>query len=158
MSARRTLPEGRLERAVHLARIGAGTGLGIVAGKSTEKLAEQATAVLASTRGLAAKVGQMASSVEGLLPESLEVPLAHAMARLRDHTEISPYAEVVAVIEKELRAPTSTLFREFDPVPIASASLVKCTARCWRTVDRLPLRCSIRGSNGRWKTISPTFV
>jgi predicted unusual protein kinase regulating ubiquinone biosynthesis (AarF/ABC1/UbiB family) len=123
MSSRRTLPQGRLERIAQLARIGAGTGIGLVTGKGTDKLAEQATVVLASLRGLAAKVGQMASSVEGLLPESVEAPVASALARLRDHTETSPYADIRAVIEAELHETLTTLFREFDVVPVASASI-----------------------------------
>lgn len=123
MSARQTLPKGRLERVAKLARIGAGTGLGIVTGKSTEILAEQATAVLSSMRGLAAKLGQMASTVEGILPESIEQQFSDALARLRDHTETSPYADVVAVIEQELGRPITECFRQFEPTPIASASI-----------------------------------
>lgn len=86
-------------------------------------LAEHATSVLSSMRGLAAKVGQMASTVEGILPESIEQQFSSALARLRDHTETSPYAEVVAIIEKELGRPLVELFREFEPTPIASASI-----------------------------------
>lgn len=123
MSARQALPKGRLERVAKLARIGAGTGLGIVTGRSPEKLAEQATIVLSSMRGLAAKVGQMASTVEGILPESIEQQFSGALARLRDHTETSPYAEVVAIVESELERSLSESFREFEPTPIASASI-----------------------------------
>lgn len=123
MSAHRTLPKGRLERVVKLARIGAETGLGMVTGRSTEKLAEQATTVLSSMRGLAAKVGQMASTVEGVLPESMERQFSSALARLRDHTETSPFSEIVGVIENELGAKLSELFPHFDPIPIASASI-----------------------------------
>ncbi len=123
MSSRRTLPEGRFERAARLARMGAATGLGLVTGRSTEKVAEQATAVLGSLRGMAAKVGQMASSFEGLLPESLDASFTHALARLRDHTEVSAYAEIAAVIEAELGGSVATLFQEFDTCPMASASI-----------------------------------
>jgi predicted unusual protein kinase regulating ubiquinone biosynthesis (AarF/ABC1/UbiB family) len=123
MSARRRLPKGRLERIAQLARVSAETGFGLVTGKSAAKLAEQATDVLASMRGLAAKVGQMASSLEGMLPESLEGPYANALARLRDHTETSPYTCIAAVVEEELAAPISALFLEFDREPTASASI-----------------------------------
>ncbi|HEY5956689.1 MAG TPA: AarF/ABC1/UbiB kinase family protein [Polyangiaceae bacterium] len=123
MSSRRTLPKGRLERITQLARMGAGAGLGYVTGKSSEMLAEQATVVLSSMRGLAAKVGQMASSFDGLLPESVEAPFANALARLRNHTDTSPYDEIVAVIESDLRGSITTLFQRFDPMPMASASI-----------------------------------
>jgi predicted unusual protein kinase regulating ubiquinone biosynthesis (AarF/ABC1/UbiB family) len=123
MPGRRTLPKGRLERVAQMARIGVGTGIGLATGRSTAKLAEQATSVLSNMRGLAAKVGQMASSFEGLLPESVEAPFANALARLRDHTETSPYTAIVGVIEGQLGAPISKLFREFEATPIASASI-----------------------------------
>ncbi|HMA94914.1 MAG TPA: AarF/ABC1/UbiB kinase family protein [Polyangiaceae bacterium] len=123
MSVRRTLPKGRLERVVKLARMGAETGLGMVTGRNTEKLAEQATTVLSSMRGLAAKVGQMASTVEGVLPESMERQFSSALARLRDHTETSPFPEVAEVIETELGSKLSELFQSFEPTPIASASI-----------------------------------
>jgi predicted unusual protein kinase regulating ubiquinone biosynthesis (AarF/ABC1/UbiB family) len=123
MSARRTLPQGRLERAARLARMGASTGLGLLAGRSTERLAEQATEVLGSLRGMAAKVGQIASMAEGMLPESLDEPFTKALARLRDQTQTSSYAEVAKVIESELHGSIASLFRDFSPCPMASASI-----------------------------------
>lgn len=103
--------------------MGAATGLGLVAGRSTDKLAEQATAVLGSLRGMAAKVGQMASVFEGVLPEHLDAPFSNALARLRDHTETSAYAEIAAVVEAELGASLDTLYQHFDQTPMASASI-----------------------------------
>lgn len=123
MSAERTIPQGRFERAALLARMGASTGFGLVAGTSTAKLAEQATAVLGSMRGMAAKVGQIASMAEGLLPASIDEPFTKALAILRDQTETSAYSAVKTVIEAELEGTLATLFHDFDPTPMASASI-----------------------------------
>ncbi|MGC4063674.1 MAG: AarF/ABC1/UbiB kinase family protein [Polyangiaceae bacterium] len=119
----RGVPKGRLERAARLARMGAGAGLGWLTGKSTESLAEQAALTLSSLRGLAAKVGQMASSVEGVLPESIEGPFAAALSQLRDQTQTSALAEVTEVIERELGRTLADSFAVFDAAPIASASI-----------------------------------
>jgi predicted unusual protein kinase regulating ubiquinone biosynthesis (AarF/ABC1/UbiB family) len=119
----RKVPKGRLERAARLARMGAGAGLGWLTGKSTEALAEQAALTLSSLRGLAAKVGQMASSVEGVLPESIEGPFVAALSQLRDQTQTSAPSEVTAVVEAELGRPIDESFAVFDVTPIASASI-----------------------------------
>jgi predicted unusual protein kinase regulating ubiquinone biosynthesis (AarF/ABC1/UbiB family) len=103
--------------------MGAATGLGIVTGRNTEVLAEQATVVLGSLRGMAAKVGQIASTVEGMLPESLDATFSNALARLRDQTDTSSYSEIENVILSELNRPISELFCEFSPTPLASASI-----------------------------------
>jgi predicted unusual protein kinase regulating ubiquinone biosynthesis (AarF/ABC1/UbiB family) len=103
--------------------MGAATGFGIVTGKSRSQIAEHATDVLGSLRGMAAKVGQIASTVEGMLPESLNAPFSNALARLRDQTETSAYSEVAAVIEAELNGTIPTLFRDFEVTPMASASI-----------------------------------
>lgn len=123
MSASRILPKGRLERVAKLAKMGAGAGFGLVTGKSTEALAEQAALTLSSLRGLAAKVGQMASSVEGLLPEAMEAPFMAALSQLRDQTQNSAFADIASVIETELGAKLSDLFTEFDVKALASASI-----------------------------------
>jgi predicted unusual protein kinase regulating ubiquinone biosynthesis (AarF/ABC1/UbiB family) len=123
MTKRIPLPESRFERAARLARMGAATGLGLVTGKNTELLAEQATAVLGTLRGMAAKVGQIASTVEGMLPESLDATFSSALSRLRDQTDTSPYPEVRAVIESELGGKLTGLFSEFSEIPMASASI-----------------------------------
>ena len=123
MSEQREVPKGRLERVFRLAKLGADAGIGLVAGRSADVLAEQAARTLSNLRGLAAKVGQMASTLEGVLPETWEAPVSAALSQLRDSTTTSPLDQIVAVIEQELGATVSSLFAEFDPIPIASASI-----------------------------------
>jgi predicted unusual protein kinase regulating ubiquinone biosynthesis (AarF/ABC1/UbiB family) len=74
-------------------------------------------------RGLAAKVGQMASYVDGFVPDSQREAYERVLSGLQTATSTSPFPKVRARIEEELGATLEELFREFDPEPIASASI-----------------------------------
>ena len=65
------------------------------------------------------KIGQLLSSRADLLPAEFLKPLA----RLQDKVKPFPYQDVEFIIEGELGAKISKLFSQFDPVPIAAASL-----------------------------------
>src|SRR5690348_17399738 len=65
------------------------------------------------------KLGQVLSTRPDLLPESY----IHELERLQDDVGPIPLAEVEDVIQGELGARLSKLFREFDPEPIGTASL-----------------------------------
>src|ERR1017187_6304617 len=69
LSEERHLPQTRLGRFARLAAMGGKTGAGMLGGRSGGGAAETAADVLGQLRGLAAKVGQMASYVDGLVPE-----------------------------------------------------------------------------------------
>jgi predicted unusual protein kinase regulating ubiquinone biosynthesis (AarF/ABC1/UbiB family) len=119
------VPGGRLGRIARLAKLGLQTGAGAVLGRNDDgqAAAERAADVLGTMRGLAAKVGQMASYVDGLVPESKRAAFETSLKVLRAQAPRSSAAQVRAVIEKELGAPVDELFVEFDDVPIASASI-----------------------------------
>ena len=74
-------------------------------------------------RGLAAKVGQMASYVDGLVPEAQRDAFESSLKVLRSQAPRSSPTQIRAVIEKELGAPIDRLFDSFDDEPIASASI-----------------------------------
>jgi ubiquinone biosynthesis protein len=65
------------------------------------------------------KLGQLLSSRSDLLPPAY----VSALARLQDSCEPFPFSEVEATIQQELGVRMSRLFREFDDVPMAAASL-----------------------------------
>jgi len=65
------------------------------------------------------KLGQLLSTRAELLSPTY----ADALARLQDAVAPFPYAEVVAVIERELHVRMSKAFDAFDESPIAAASL-----------------------------------
>jgi ubiquinone biosynthesis protein len=65
------------------------------------------------------KVGQIMSTRPDLLPEYV----SNALAELQDHVGPFPFEEVVRTVEGDLGRPLATLFAEFAPVPLASASV-----------------------------------
>ena len=73
--------------------------------------------------GLAAKVGQMASYVDGVVPEPHREAYERLLGKLQKATTASPFVAVQAVVEQELGQPLSRLFTEFEPQPLASASI-----------------------------------
>ena len=67
------------------------------------------------------KLGQVLSTRADLLPANH----LHALRRLQDQVEPVPVAAVREVIEADLGMPVSDVFRRFDEVPMAAASLAQ---------------------------------
>jgi predicted unusual protein kinase regulating ubiquinone biosynthesis (AarF/ABC1/UbiB family) len=65
------------------------------------------------------KLGQLLSTRPDLLPP----PYLTALARLQDKVEPFPFAEVERIVLEELGVRISKAFAEFDPTPLAAASL-----------------------------------
>jgi ubiquinone biosynthesis protein len=65
------------------------------------------------------KLGQLLSSRVDLLPP----PYLEALARLQDQVAPFPYEDVERIVSEELGVRLSKAFREFDPEPMAAASL-----------------------------------
>ena len=120
---RKKLPTGRLKRLVRLAGVGARTGAGFVLSKSGVDAAEYAADVLGTLRGLAAKVGQTLSYVDGIVPEAQRESYERAMAKLRNAAPRSSSTAIRHVVEEELGGPIERLFASFDAEPFASASI-----------------------------------
>src|SRR5438309_4562933 len=70
MDDEKKVPEGRFGRFARLAAMGVRTGAGMLVDRDGGGTAKNAAAVLGTLRGLAAKVGQMASYVDGVVPEA----------------------------------------------------------------------------------------
>ena len=117
------VPGSRLGRVARLAALGMKTGAGMVLGRSDEAAADQAAAVLGNLRGLAAKIGQMASYVDGLVPEGKRDAFEASLKVLRAQAPRSAPHEIRAAVEEELGAPIDRLFEEWNDEPIASASI-----------------------------------
>jgi predicted unusual protein kinase regulating ubiquinone biosynthesis (AarF/ABC1/UbiB family) len=119
----RKIPAGRLGRLTRLAALGARTGASFVASRTGEAAARQAAEVLGTLRGLAAKLGQMASYVDGMVPEAHRDAYEKALSGLRAAAPTSSPAEIRAVVAAELGAPVDELFAEWSHEPFASASI-----------------------------------
>jgi len=119
----RRIPEGRLGRFARLAAAGARTGAGLLLSKDGSSAAESTAEVLGTLRGLAAKVGQMASYVDGVVPAGQRDAYELAMKGLRAAAPTSAAPEVRALVERELGSPIDELFAEWADEPFASASI-----------------------------------
>lgn len=142
------IPAGRFARAVQMGRLSArlaATGLaeladraGRAAGRAVGvrrdapsdllvKLhtaqAEALLAELANMKGLAMKAGQLLSYVDGLVPEEYAPLYRKTLRALQDKAPHFPPDSVRAVVEAEFGRPPEALFRRFDPVPLAAASI-----------------------------------
>lgn len=123
MSKEKKIPAGRLGRLVRLAELGAKTGTGLLLKRDADFSAQKAAEVLGTLRGVAAKVGQMAGYVDGLIPEEHRDAYQRSLQGLLSAAPKSSPAEVQRAVENELKAPLDKLFAEWNPHPIASASI-----------------------------------
>jgi predicted unusual protein kinase regulating ubiquinone biosynthesis (AarF/ABC1/UbiB family) len=117
------LPTGRLGRLVQLAGVGARASVDLLVAKGSERVAERAAEVLGNLRGLAAKLGQTASYVDGFVPETHRAVYEKALGALRTATPHSSPDAIHALVEAELGAPIDRLFDEWESEPFASASI-----------------------------------
>jgi predicted unusual protein kinase regulating ubiquinone biosynthesis (AarF/ABC1/UbiB family) len=83
------------------------------------KSAEEVAAALGSMKGVLMKLGQMASYVDESVPE----PVRQALADLQQDAPPMAPELAASVVEQELGAPPDQVFKEWDPVPIAAASI-----------------------------------
>jgi len=123
MSEEKKIPEGRFGRLARLSGLAARTGASLLFSKQGASAAVQAAEVLGNLRGIAAKVGQMASYVDGVVPEEHRESYETALRSLRSAAPRSSSASIRAMIEQDLGAPVSELFAVWDDVPVASASI-----------------------------------
>ncbi len=84
----------------------------------------QIVAVLGGMKGAAMKIGQVLSFMDlGLVPEEHRDEFQAELARLRDSAPPVDFEQMRKVIEQELEEPISGPFSEFDPEPLAAASI-----------------------------------
>jgi predicted unusual protein kinase regulating ubiquinone biosynthesis (AarF/ABC1/UbiB family) len=122
------LPTSRLGRFARFAMLGTRAGAGKLASVLGSQDAEAGVAraaadALGTMRGLALKVGQIASYVDGAVPEEHRETYERAMRSLRDAAPSMPPEAAARVVEEELGAPPDKLFAEWQAEPFASASI-----------------------------------
>jgi predicted unusual protein kinase regulating ubiquinone biosynthesis (AarF/ABC1/UbiB family) len=119
----RKVPQGRLGRLARFATVGVRTGAGLLLDRSGSAGAKHAAEVLGTLRGLAAKVGQMASYIDGVVPEGQREAYESTMKALFAAAPKSSPAQIRARVEEELGAPIDRLFARWVDEPLASASI-----------------------------------
>jgi ubiquinone biosynthesis protein len=87
--------------------------------EDAEALARELASDLEALGPTFIKLGQLLSTRPDLLPP----PFVEALSRLQDRVEPFDFAEVEATLSAELGARLSKLFAEFEPRPLAAASL-----------------------------------
>lgn len=118
----RKVPKGRLGRLAKLAGASARTGMSLLRSGDAAISAAKTAAALGQLRGLAAKVGQMASYVDGVVPDQHRDAYEKGMSRLRAATPTSAPEAIRAALIEELGS-IDEHFARFDETPIASASI-----------------------------------
>src|SRR5436190_18347867 len=86
--------------------------------------AEQIVTVLGTMKGAAMKLGQVMSFLDvGLVPEEFRDDFQRKLGELRDAAPKVRFDDMKKVIEQELDQPLDEAFADFDPDPIAAASI-----------------------------------
>ena len=86
--------------------------------------AEQIVTVLGGMKGAAMKIGQVLSFVDlGIVPPEYRDRFQAKLATLRDAAPTVSFEQMRRVIEDDLEQPISEAFADFDPEPIAAASI-----------------------------------
>lgn len=87
------------------------------------KYAEEIFETLGKLKGMALKVGQMASYLDGVIPPELEPVYQEVLSRLQAAAPTLPPDASRGVIEAELGRPVDQIFARFDDDPLAAASI-----------------------------------
>ncbi len=135
------IPTGRVSRTARVGRLAAGQAIRQAGTRAANvarsresaaaalerrniEAAEQIVATLGTMKGAAMKVGQVMSFLDpGIVPEPYQEEFQHKLAALRDAAPRVTFKQMQRVIEDELEGPLDELFAEFEPEPIAAASI-----------------------------------
>jgi predicted unusual protein kinase regulating ubiquinone biosynthesis (AarF/ABC1/UbiB family) len=122
------IPTSRIGRLARMAALGTRAGAGRLASALGSKVADAAVAAaaaeaLGTMRGLALKLGQMASYVDGAVPEEHRATYEAALKTLRAAAPAMNPEKVPIVVKKELGARPEDLFATWEPEPFAAASI-----------------------------------
>jgi predicted unusual protein kinase regulating ubiquinone biosynthesis (AarF/ABC1/UbiB family) len=94
------------------------------AGRQQLKSAKSLVKVFSGMRGAAMKVGQTLSAVDlGLVPEEVRPEFQEILASLQQSAEPVSFKAVSRVIEEDLGEKLGESFADFEPEPIAAASI-----------------------------------
>lgn len=136
LTRRDSVRRDQLRRTATMARMGARTGTSYLSMRARSALAdeerrkeladefqlrsaEQVAEMLGGMKGALMKLGQMASYLDQGLPE----PVREALAELQQNAPPMAPELVEEVVRAELGGPPEQVFAEWDPIPLAAASI-----------------------------------
>ncbi|MGH3440582.1 MAG: ABC1 kinase family protein [Nitriliruptorales bacterium] len=127
---------GRFGRGARLANAGLRSAAGLAAARARqaaggevdpqrfhEITAETLADVLGDMKGAAMKLGQLLSFVDVDLPDDVRTVYHDALAKLRDDAPPMDPAVIAQVVQDDYGAPAEVVFAEWDPRPLAAASI-----------------------------------
>jgi predicted unusual protein kinase regulating ubiquinone biosynthesis (AarF/ABC1/UbiB family) len=135
------IPTGRIRRTAKVGGLAAGQtarnyatkaanltrdsdGRRAAAEKRQIEAAEQIVDVLGQMKGAAMKVGQVASFMDtGALPPEVQERFQQKLGALRDSAPKVSFNDMKKVVEADLEMPLKEAFAEFEPEPLAAASI-----------------------------------
>lgn len=129
------MPKGRIARGLKLVSLAAKElpmiGEKVVTGRKFDdkdkarlkESAEQAAKTLGELKGLALKVGQTLSYVDGILPPQATETYQKALAKLQNMAPTVSFDEIRAELERGLGRTIEEAFVRFEEQPIAAASI-----------------------------------
>jgi predicted unusual protein kinase regulating ubiquinone biosynthesis (AarF/ABC1/UbiB family) len=94
--------------------------------KLFQDIGVQIADTLGDMKGAVMKVGQIASQYKDIFPPEV----AKAIAKLQRQAPPMPFSDIKAQVEKELGKPILEIFKSFDEVPFAAASIGQGHRRC----------------------------
>ncbi|MEE2962230.1 MAG: AarF/ABC1/UbiB kinase family protein [Myxococcota bacterium] len=117
------LPLGRFSRITKLASASLKTGADLLSKGQSENRVMDTVKLLGQLRGVAAKMGQMMSYVDGIVPEGKHELYEKTMETLQTQAPKSNGGEIRALVESEFGQTITEAFATWEDDPIASASI-----------------------------------